>query len=217
MLDDPEHHLSTMRKWQFDFQGRRFKWTEIDDLARERNLRIRTKDWGSGLPDFQIATRAIRVLKSCFADLGAVVLIRDSDRQIDRRRGLEEARNRQEQLGGTLPVVIGVAHTKRECWVLCGFDPRDTTETKLLAEERSYLGFSPVQRSQELTAQRSESTDKRSAKRVVSKLMRGDHNREADCWKQTNLDVLRERGNKNGLAAYLDEVKTRLVPALLPR
>jgi hypothetical protein len=56
--------------------------------------------------------------------------------------------------------------------------------------------------------------DKRSAKRVLKHLVHGDPDREANCWKETPLQILRSRGVQTGLREYLEEVEERLVPLL---
>ena len=79
----------------------------------------------------------------------AVLLIRDDDRQVDRRRGLEQVRHASPLAER---IVIGLAHTKRECWVLAGFEARDDQERELLAEIRRELGFDPCIQAEQLTA-----------------------------------------------------------------
>lgn len=52
------------------------------------------------------------------------------------------------------------------------------------------------------------------AKRVLDELTAGDHERAEHDLVATSLAALRERGEGNGLADYLDEVTTRLAPLL---
>ena len=214
-LSEQPELIETLRTWiAWAPSGRRFRWTEIDDLGRELNLPVRGKNEGEkDFPDFKAAVRALRVIRALIDDVAAVVLIRDMDDQEDRERGLRQARDRHEQQGGSFRVVLGVANPKRECWVLAGFDPFNEQERRLLEEERSYLGFGPVERSEQLTAKHHE--DKRSAKRVLEKLTQGNWQREKQCWTVTQLDTMRSRGQKNGLASYLKEVEDRLVPLVL--
>jgi hypothetical protein len=126
---------------------------------------------------------------------------------------LEQART---SIGGGLPqVIIGVAHTKLECWILAGFVPQDTAETARLVELRSELGFEPTGNSERLTAKHDQ--DKRSAKRVLRLLSEDDRSRERECMMQTELSILRQNGIECGLAAYLDEVEAKLVPLFASR
>ena len=110
--------------------------------------------------------------------------------------------------------MIGVAHTKRECWVLAGFEPRDDEESNRLAELGNELGFDPRKKAEKLTAR--EPSAKRSAKRVLNALTGGDQDREAQCWKKTDLSILERQGKNTGLADYLNDLKQRLVPLFKP-
>ena len=55
---------------------------------------------------------------------------------------------------------------------------------------------------------------KKNAKKVLKKLMRPESEREESCWQHADLGVLRERGKKSRLAAFLAEVSDILVPML---
>ncbi len=139
------------------------------------------------------------------------MLIRDDDRQTERRLGLERARKfAQEKLREFKTVILGLAHPKRECWVLAGFDPRNEEETRLLGEVRQELGFNPCTAAEQLTATGDQ--DKKSAKRVLRELMRDDKNRQAECWTSTSLEILHQRGQQTGLADYLGELRSLLAP-----
>ena len=109
--------------------------------------------------------------------------------------------------------MIGVAVCERESWVICGFEPRGDDEAQRLATERGKLGFSPCDQSHELSACKDD-TALRSPKRVLADLTARNGRREQDCWRVTKLEVLRSRGGGNGLAPYLEEVRTRLVPII---
>jgi hypothetical protein len=113
----------------------------------------------------------------------------------------------------TCPVVIGVAHLKRECWVLAGFEPANDHEQARLEAIVRDLTFDPRLHPERLTAKGD--GELRSAKRVV-RFLTGSAEREEDCWLLTPLARLRERGQQTGLTAYLDEVEERLVPLFDP-
>jgi hypothetical protein len=118
----------------------------------------------------------------------AVVLVRDADRQLERRTGLEQAR---EDRAWPFPVIIGLAVPNRENWVLTGFEPQEA-----LAQARRETG---------------------DLKRVLQLLVGDDYDREEACWTECPLEILTERGQSNGLAEYLEEVRTRLVPLFTGR
>jgi hypothetical protein len=187
-------------------------WRHVKALAREAGIRAR--GFIEGHPaelDAQQARRALVFVRSKWPEVDGILLIRDDDRLANRRLGLEQARNASSL---SSRIVIGLAHTKRECWALAGFEPCNDQEQALLAEIRQELGFDPCARAEELTAIHNH--DKRSAQRVLRHLVQGDHDREATCWKQTSLQLLRERGERTGLRQYLQEVEERLVPLLDP-
>ena len=154
--------------------------------------------------------KALLVLAQARPVPDAIVLVRDTDGREDRRRGLEQARSAHPW---KFPVVLAVAHTKRECWILAGFDPQTQVEEAALAELRQDLGFDPRQRAEELSA--AEPHARRNPKRVLDRLLAGRQDREEDCWKVCELPVLAERGRSTGLADYLEEVRARLVPLVL--
>ncbi|WP_437322833.1 hypothetical protein [Sorangium sp. So ce381] len=166
-----------------------------------------------GKPALEDARTAVLVLRGFIArdpQPQAVVLVRDSDgKEAERRQGLEQAR---QEFHWPFEVLLGVAHPMRECWVLAGFVPKGKPEGASLAALRQELGFDPTARSHELDA--SSKTAKKSPKRVLDRLTGGEHEREARCWTEPDLGHLRQRGRDNGLAAFLSEVETRLVPVL---
>ena len=159
-----------------------------------------------GLPDAAAARRAILFLLKTVSDIKAIVLIRDQDDQPDRRDGLEQARN---QNHGQVVIVVGLAVVERECWVISGYDPRNEAESARLEAETKQLGFDPRVQSHHLTAYKNDQA-KHSAKRILRELSGNERERERGCWRETDLLVLRDRGDDNGLARFLSEVHERL-------
>ncbi len=207
-----EDQLPYQRGWVGETaDGHRLSWTEIKQLARASGVRSHGHfDGEPGLPDAIAARRAIDYLQLTFPELKAVVLIRDQDDQADRRDGLEQAR-REDHEG--LVIVVGLAIVERECWVVCGFEPRDDSERARLEDARQQVGFYPHERSHDLKGCKDDNA-KLSPKRVLRVLTDGNYDRERRCWKETSLDVLRQRGKENGLADYLHEVRERLAPLI---
>ena len=195
-----------------DDQSTCWLWREIGKKARAAGVKARGKfDDEPGSPDAKVARRALIYFRDRMLDgqpLDAVLLIRDDDGDPDHRVGLEQARDAVAELADR--VVIGVAHLKRECWVLAGFLPNDERETELMGELRRQLSFDPCLESHRLTAKHDHEV--RSAKRVLKMLTQGQFEREQACWAATKLATLRERGEASGLRAFLDEIAERLVP-----
>jgi hypothetical protein len=207
-----EEILVYQRTWLGESSGgERLTWKAIKQLALDAEITVAGHfDDGPALPDAAAARRAVLFLEREFPDLDAIVLIRDQDDQPQRRGGLEQARSQDH---GGVEIVVGLAVVERECWVISGFDPRNEDEKLQLEAERRSLGFDPRLRSHELTACKSDSAV-HSPKRVLRALSRDDRDRERHCWRESSLEVLRERGSENGLADYLHEVRHRLAPLI---
>lgn len=213
-----KEELDYYRRWCGASKEQSFlPWKDVKSLARQENIRPHPSFDDSPIaPDAHAARRALLLLKKHggFPDL--VLLIRDDDRDARRRDGLEQARRWMAKHHRLVDrIVIGLAHPKRESWVLAGFDPRNDAERTLLDSICRELGFNPCTNAEQLTAKHE--GDKRSAKRVLDCLRCGDPNREADCWNTIPLEFLRERGQHTGLADYLQELQLFFVPLFSPK
>lgn len=214
-LDDEA--IAFQREWVNEVQGTRLKWLSMPSLFSER-FRGHGKgthghfDGEPGCFDALAGRRAIYFCTKSIPELDALVLIRDTDKQPQRKWGLNQARGEYESQTANkkVTVVIGLANTKRECWVICGFDAKDSTEQESFERLKGEVGFDPRCKSKNLLA--GIDPAKNSAKRALALLTNNDRDREAECWRTTPLNTLRERGTGNGLRDYLDEVKDRLVP-----
>ena len=204
-----EEILPHLREWRgFDPRDPCSLWKDVPDLAKARALRAHGHfDGEPGALQAALARKALWLVFSVDPRPDGIVLLRDDDGKPEVRKGFAQARNAAKI---RIPIVIGVASTKRECWVLAGFEPKNEHENTRLSELRKELGFDARERAESLTA--GHETDKRSAKRVLKELTRGDWQREAECWKKTDLRLLADRGKCSGLRDYLKEVQERLVP-----
>jgi hypothetical protein len=211
-LDDT--NLEHVRKYRGLQEDALFlRWTDAMKEATRRRIPVHGHLHGAlRAPDEVMAERALRLLAVATPDARAVVLLRDADKEEGRRAGFEQARSSH---NWPFEVVVGVANTKRECWVLAGYEPRNEPERALLDAERKALGFDPRIGADGLTA--SADGAKRDAKRVLGALTQGDAQREHGCLSETSLETLRARGQRTGLAAFLADVEERLGPLLDPR
>jgi hypothetical protein len=213
--------LPAVRRWHESEPERPFiRWTDLDKVAETRGLRLRPRSRFGGEPGAADAAAADKaLLLAAFIarkdGLVGVLLIRDSDGYQERHTGLKQAHTTETGAPWPFGVAIGLAHPKREAWVLAGFEPQDAAEQGRLAELRREIGCDPCIRSHELTARTKGS--KRDIKRILDHLTAANAAREAPCWQDTPLDHLRERGQSNGLAAYLAEIDEHIVPLLSPR
>lgn len=107
------HSLGHHRAWRgFSNAETHLEWRHTRALA-ERQLKIHGNF--SGLPDARAGRRVLLLLAMASQRPDAVLLVRDSDGDERRREGLELARH--EARPGKpwpFPVILGVAHTKRE-------------------------------------------------------------------------------------------------------
>src|SRR5437879_234051 len=196
--------LSDYRQWRGHEPYEAYlMWREVGERARRANIKAHGHFEGQpGAPDAHVARRALLLLKASAHAPDAVVLVRDDDRETERRKGLEQARKASKL---SVPVVIGLAHTKRECWILNGFEPACPDEQIRLDRLCHELGFDPRLAAEQLTAKHPEA--RKNAKRVLRALTGGSAVPEARCWQQTPLTLLEQRGLNTGLASYLQEVR----------
>lgn len=207
-----EEVLQFQRQWIGEEPpGSRLTWKSIPRRAREAGIRVHGHFNGEpGLPDAQAARRTIAYVLRQLGEVDAILLIRDVDDQGDRKNGLQQART---VFASECTIVLGVAIRERECWVICGFQPRNEEENGRLDSETEKLGWNPCLASHQLTAGKDDQA-LRSPKRVLNVLAGGDGDRERDCWQTTPLNVLIQRGQDNGLAEFLEEVRERVVPLI---
>lgn len=201
--------LNTHRIWRGLGRGDAYlEVTKIWSIAKRKNIKAHGHFGGQpGEPDARMARKAFLLLVRSDPPPQAVVLVRDSDNYLERRAGWEQAR---EYRNWPFPVVLGLPHPMRECWVLSGYDPRNAAERKKLAAVQKDLKLDPCVDSHRLAAK--SKTEKRHAKNVLKRLVASGSTREAACWQNTDLKILEERGSENGLAAFLAEIRARLVP-----
>ena len=213
-----QSQISVARTWQGLEESTEFvKWKEVPRLVQKRLAKLPRpvlQGYFAGKPGAHSAYEgrcALALVRHSTPNVNAVFLIRDDDRDAQRRMGLEQAREEaQSKHRLRAPVVIGLAHLNRECWVLAGFEPRNDAERTKLRELRQELGFQPHEQAHNLTAK--DEHAKKSAKRVLRELTGGDSDREAACWQEADPALLKSRGTETGLADYLCEVEQEIVP-----
>jgi len=205
--------LGSLRKWRGEAPDEVFlKWSNVKERAKRLGLKVfgRFDD----KPDALGARKALLLFANLKPRPAGVLLIRDSDGYPERKegQGLKQARD---AVVWPFPVVVGVAHPKREAWVLAGFQPQGPAESARLQTLRERLSVDPILKSHELGAR--EHGAKTDIKRALGELLGGDGDRERQCLTETELSVLEQRGGDNGLNTYLSEVRERLVPVLSGR
>ena len=205
-------HLRTWRGWRRSDAF--LAWKDVKTIARQNGIRPPHGHFAGepGEPDAAAGRRALWVLRAASTPPDAILLIRDSDNDLSRHDGLCQARN---GTGWTAPIVIGVAHTCRECWVLNGFDPKDAPEQEKLRSQIKRLGFNPVEKADRLAAKRANADQ--NPKHVLKTLTDASPARERECWTRTPIDSLKKRGESTRLHAFLEEIEARLGPLFTPK
>ncbi len=179
-------------------------WRNVEHQAKDLDLVTRLPNDLPRHPYSFKAYQAVQVLARLPSALDGVILVADSDNDLERGDGLRHVRD----YFAHQRIAVGLAHTKRECWHLAGFAPSNGSEEALLAAERAKLQFDPTAESHRLTAIHSEP---RCPKRVLSVLTGDSHDREMACL-FTSLATLTQRGVETGLPEFLDDLTRRWLP-----
>lgn len=193
------------------------RWTKIGDIIKAAKLPAKL-GWGKdgylktdGVNTFKLLHLVRRLRRT--QDIRAVILIRDQDNQPERRQHIEAARDQGgfANLQPSLEMVVGICIPEREAWVLNGFEAKTEVEQKRLDELKNKLKFDPCRQAHRLRGSNKESTQQdRDIKTVLRELTDGVFERERQCWEETSLAVLRDRGEETGLRAYLKDVEALL-------
>jgi hypothetical protein len=148
-------------------------------------------------------------------NIGAIVLIRDEDNQSERFAALCRLRNDLTRRGFQMPIIIGVAIPEREAWLLNGYEAQTAEEKQVLQDIRRRISIDPCLEAHRLRGKSSQpGTEDRDIKRILQTLTQDDPLREKQCWQETPLDILIERGQRTGLSQYIEEIESRLLPIL---
>ncbi|MEA5418448.1 hypothetical protein VB712_04365 [Spirulina sp. CCNP1310] len=202
-------------------------WKDLNNIVervKHDGLRIRylghSKD-GPQKTDYATTSKSLKLIHflqhKYKRPIKAVIFIRDLDNQPERRQSIEQACSEYRDPQSPLAIVIGTPDRMREAWVLNGFIPSSESEQEkqVLQEIQSQLKFDPCEESHRLRSTSKEEPERmRNPKVVLEILTRADQLREQQCWQETRLEILRQRGTKTGLALYLDEVEQRLMPII---
>lgn len=205
------HLLDAHRVWVSGIDRENYvKWSQIKRVYFSRGRRVHGQWGGYQSSDADTARKALLFVQEEVANAKAVLLIRDSDGEMERLDGLRQAR---EWHGAKweFAVVIGFAHTMRECWILAAIDHNHEVFAPNVAKLCQHLGFNPCAESHRLTAQDKES--KKSPKRVLKQLV-DSAEAEERLLREAPLDRLRKNGEQNGLRDFLAEIKSHIAPLM---
>lgn len=185
---------------------------------RQDYRRAVRKAWGEPIShpvELVIATKLQEIL-SHYSDRKQeppyLIFVKDTDADEECRNALRNLRARYD----TESLVIGYQHTELECWLIAAFEPTDDDEKQRLrdmdAGELPGCGFNPCLRSHDLTATKADHDEiKLSPKRVLRYLTSGDRSRAIGGLHRDNHATLTQRGEHNGLADFLKDIRERLI------
>jgi len=213
-----------------------FRWSGLQENTKHscwkdiRNIIERAKEAGLHIPKFRGHSKSGAIKADGAASIKilnlvrllpknrkikAILFIRDLDNQPERREGIEQARLEHLERQPKLEIIMGMADRMREAWVLNGFNPSNPKEIQTLEKITIQLSFNPCEESHRLRSNSREEPERvRNPKVVLEELTGNDKPREQQCWEETSLKLLRQRGSNTGLAAYLQEIEQRLVPII---
>ena len=196
-------------------------WKNIDDIAKRLSDKFKfptIRSNGKFKTDGQSAYKIMKLISFLQykqkRDIKAVIFMRDLDNQPQRREHIEQARLEQIDTQPKLAIIIGTPDKMREAWVLNGFIPSNQDEKQILKEITTQLTFNPCEESHRLRNSLTEPDRLRNPKVVLEKLTGGRMEREQQCWEETPLEYLREKGDHTGLTAYIEEIEERLIPII---
>jgi hypothetical protein len=205
-------------------------------------IRTNGKIQSDGKPAIKVLKLISFLKRKQNRQIKAVLFIRDLDNQPERRTDIDQARS--EHIKGQaeyldnqperktdidqacsehikrqaqLEIVIGTADRMREAWVLNGFIPSNQQEQQILEDITAKLTFDPCKESHRLRSKSFEEPERIRNLKVVVELLTGGKDkmeRQQQCWEETSLEILRERGIHTGLTAYIHEIEQRLTPII---
>ena len=213
-LDAPE----VVRTWLPDGFGREyFDIHKLDKYVSKHGVRVPHghfdgRPGGAGALMARTVFWIARTLQRQTPDdpISSIVLVWDLDEQPDERASGVKAARDEAHCWAPFKIVCGLPDPEREAWVLAGFEPCSDAEQACLERLHRDLGFSPVMHAIRLRTK--QEGHARNIKRVLSELTGDDPQREARCWGEPMLETLRARGADTGLAAFIEEIETILVP-----
>lgn len=184
------------------------KWPDVWKINERRRRPIRTgRPVGQG-GEARTARLALLLFNGAAVPVDAVVLLRDSDGQVERRDALCTARDAEPW---KYTVAVGVAHVKIECWVLTAFQASSENEQSRLRTAKDSTGFSVQTQAHRLNAK---DDSARSAKRVLRDLTDGNPARQLEAIRTCPVNLLRDRGQEVSIATFVEELQDRILPLL---
>lgn len=209
--------LTALREWCGLAPGSHFtRWNRLKELARQTESNkapgARVIGFGSRRThgyDWSSLRAAIIHFERLHPQADALVVSRDLDKSCSEERlaSLEEGERVAVERG--VHLVMAIQTPMREAWLLNGFIAKSQREREVLASELEMVRFDPCCKAEDMDV--ADETAPRSAKRALRALTNGNAEREEACWRDSDWQLLRERGIATRLKAFLNDVRDRLV------
>ena len=220
-LDDTDQTPEHLRFYDLKRAGR-----DVVDLGKRpliggRRLSLTGHIDGKPLqPEAAFWRRVFILFAAAEPRLDALIVVRDTDGDPRRLAGLKQA---FEGFSWPLPILVAAPHQDAEAWFVAGFVPRNNAEQRRLDERKARLSFDPAEEPHRLTAHPNDApTDAKRVLRIL--LLDEDESRPPGldelpdlCTRTlTDLGRLERRGQRCGLSDFLADLRSRLVPLLIP-
>ncbi len=212
----PQPSLPAYRSWLgYDASASFIEKDQITRLFKKLNNGSRRprylgyvdgKPQGSYTAFWRQAVELVVVLSKSHPVAGVLIHC-DMDATFGQHKDIEQACNPDRH---QLQFVLATPDREIEAWLLNGFSPLNSKERKRLGEWKRKLSFDPCTQ-----AERARDTSgDRDPKNIIRALTSDDDDRKRNCWLETDLSTLRERGEKTKLADFLKEVEINFLPLL---
>ena len=201
--------LSSFRNWQGETRSQTFiakadltaKHKQLAQQSQRPRYRKSTDDkpQGSYTAFWRKAVELVVSLKK-EQPLHGVFVHCDADNHPEQEQDIRQA---FASLSNVMKFVPATPDREIEAWLLNGFIPSNKNESDRLDEWKRKLSFDPctqVERARDIGGNRD-------PKNILNALANADQDRQRQCWEVTELETLRQRGDKTKLKQFLDEVK----------
>ncbi|MGK3967652.1 hypothetical protein WMF38_26205 [Sorangium sp. So ce118] len=196
-----------LRRWRAPTQADKY-WELKRAFADARSLRLPIRGNFGGEPEAGMIRAQLLLwqrahLKGERIDVGFIA------RDTDGKWRLSGARQAVSSGDWGFGVILAYPEPEIEAWYIAGFIPVTRAEHTRAEEQKKLLKFSPLEHPERLKS--TTAGVDADTKKVLVALTADDPDREADCL-ETDIEGLRKRGERCGLAAFLEAVETEVVP-----
>ncbi|MCB9703512.1 MAG: hypothetical protein H6711_16585 [Myxococcales bacterium] len=161
-----------------------------------------------GAPDAASTRRLLLNVMERWDDAAdhALLIARDLDGDPRRLKGMRQA---SAERPWPFRIILAWSEPESESWYVAGFTPTNASEDERLRALTAEIGFDPTTAPHRLLSTAKGSP--KDTKRVLERLCGADLDRQRECL-EVPLDRLAERGREAGIADFLGEVRSQILP-----